>query len=146
METQSAKYQLTINHPNEKGYTHEHIAELIRNHFKTVIYFCMADEEGSCYHTHVFIVFSSRVRFSMVKRYFPEAHIEACKGSVSDNVSYVKKTGKWEQNEDKQEKIIEGTYEEFGSQPPDSRGRRIDMTELYQMINDGMTNGEIIAL
>lgn len=52
----------------------------------------------------------------MVKRYFPEAHIEACKGSISDNVSYVKKTGKWEQDDDKQEKTIEGTYEEFGSQ------------------------------
>ncbi len=145
METQCAKYQLTINHPVEHGYTHERICELISTHFKTVIYFCMADEEGSCYHTHIFIVFSSRVRFSMVKRYFPDAHIEACKGSISDNVSYVKKTGKWELNEDKQEKKIEGTFEEVGSQPPDSRGRRTDMSELYQMIDDGMTNAEILS-
>lgn len=145
METQCAKYQLTINHPIEHGYTHEHICELISTHFKTVIYFCMADEEGSCYHTHIFIVFSSRVRFSMVKKYFPDAHIEACRGSVSDNVSYVKKSGKWELNDDKQEKKIEGTFEEYGSQPPDSRGRRMDMSELYQMIYDGMTNAEILA-
>ena len=97
-------YQLTINAPLEKGYSHEHIIEIIRRNFKTVIYFCMADEQGTMFHTHIFIVFSSRVRFSMVKRYFSEAHIERCKGSVSDNVNYIKKSGKWELDETKQEK------------------------------------------
>lgn len=145
METQCAKYQLTINHPVEHGYTHERIREIFSTYFKTVNYFCMADEKGSCYHTHIFVAFSSRVRFSMVKKYFPDAHIEACRGSVSDNVSYVKKSGRWELNDDKQEKKIEGTFEEYGSQPPDSRGRRMDMSELYQMIYDGMTNAEILA-
>lgn len=31
----------------------------------------------------------------MIKRYFSEAHIEACKGTVSDNILYIKKDGKW---------------------------------------------------
>lgn len=105
----------------------------------------MADEQGSCYHTHIFVVFASRVRFSMVKRYFEEAHIEKCKGSVSDNVNYVKKTGKWETDESKQEKKIEGIFEEYGTQPPDSKGKRSDMSELYQMVKDNMTNAEILA-
>ena len=82
-------YQLTINAPEEKGWTHEHILEVMRGNFKTLVYVCMADEQGSCYHTHIFVVFASRVRFSIVKRYFEEAHIEKCKGSVSDNVNYV---------------------------------------------------------
>lgn len=138
-------YQLTINTPLEKGYTHEYIVENIRGHFVTAVYYCMADEQGSCHHTHVFIVFSSRVRFSMIKRYFPEAHIEKCRGSVSDNVNYIKKTGKWELDETKQEKKIEGTYEEYGRQPPDSKGKRSDMSELYQMILDNMTNADILA-
>lgn len=138
-------YQLTVNAPLEKGYTHEHIIEIIRNNFKTITYFCMADEEGSMYHTHIFIVFASRVRFSMVKRYFPEAHIEKCRGSVSDNVNYIKKSGKWELDECKQEKKIEGTFEEYGTQPPDSRGKRSDMSDLYQMVLDNMTNAEILA-
>lgn len=145
MDTQSFMYQLTINAPLEKGYTHEHIIEIIRSNFKTITYFCMADEEGSMFHTHIFVVFASRVRFSMVKRYFPEAHIEKCRGSVSDNVNYVKKTGKWELNESKQEKKIEGTYEEYGTKPPDSKGKRSDMSELYQMVCDNMTNAEILA-
>lgn len=146
IDTQSFMYQLTINGPIEKGYTHQHISEIFRNHFKTVLYFCMADEQGTQYHTHVFVVFTSRVRFSMVKRYFPEAHIEKCRGSVSENVLYVKKGGKWELDESKQEKKVEGTYEECGTQPPDSKGKRADMSDLYQMILDNMTNADILAV
>ena len=104
----------------------------------------MADEQGTQFHTHIFVVFASRVRFSMLKRYLPESHIEKCKGSVSDNVNYIKKTGKWEHTA-KQEKRIEGTFEEYGTQPPDSKGRRSDMSELYQMVLDNMTNAEILA-
>lgn len=138
-------YQLTINAPLEKGYDHKKIIDTFRNNFKTILYFCMADEKGSHFHTHIFIVFSSRVRFSMVKRYFPEAHIEKCRGTVSDNVNYIKKSGKWELDEEKQEKKIEGTFEEYGNQPPDTKGKRSDMSELYQMVMDNMTNAEIIA-
>lgn len=144
-DTQSFMYQLTINAPKEKGWTHERILEVLRGNFKTLIYICMADEQGSCYHTHIFVVFASRVRFSMIKRYFEEAHIEKCKGSVSDNVNYVKKTGRWETDESKQEKKIEGTFEEHGTQPTDSKGKRRDLTELYQMVMENMSNMEILS-
>lgn len=146
IDTQSYTYQLTINAPLEKGFSHKCIIEIIRSNFKTVTYFCMADEQGSQFHTHIYVVFASRVRFSMIKRYFPEAHIEKCRGSVSDNVSYIKKSGKWELDESKQEKKIEGTFEEYGTQPPDSKGKRSDMSELYQMVLDNMTNAEILAI
>lgn len=138
-------YQLTINSPCEKGWTHLKILEVFRNNFKTLVYLAMADEQGSMYHTHIFVVFASRVRFSMIKRYFGEAHIERCKGTVSENVHYIKKTGKWEQDTNKQEKKIEGSFEEYGTQPPDSKGKRRDMSELYQMVLDNMTNAEILA-
>ena len=49
IDTQSYMYQLTINAPIEKGFTHKYIIEIIRNNFKTISYFCMADEEGSLY-------------------------------------------------------------------------------------------------
>ena len=138
-------YQLTINAPVEKGWNHPHILDVLRNNFKTLVYVAMADEQGTQYHTHIFVVFASRVRFSMIKRYFSEAHIEKCKGTVSDNVNYVKKTGKWENDISKQEKKIEGTFEEYGTQPPDSKGKRSDMSELYQMVIDNLTNAEILA-
>lgn len=145
IDTQSNRYQLTINSPIDKGYTHERILEILRDNFKTLIYVCMADEQGSQFHTHIFVVFSSRVRFSMIKRYFPESHIEKCRGSNSDNINYIKKSDKWELDETKQETKINGSFEEYGTQPPDSKGRRYDMSELYQMILDNMTNAEIIA-
>ena len=65
--------------------------EILRNNFKTLVYYCLADEKGSCYHTHIFIVFSSRVRVSTIHRNFLGAHIEIAKGSISDNVNYIKK-------------------------------------------------------
>lgn len=145
IDTQSFMYQLTINAPIDKGYTHQHIKDIFRDSFKTVTYYCMADEQGSQFHTHIFVIFTSRVRFSMLKRYFSESHIEKCKGSVSDNVNYIKKSGKWELDESKQEKRIEGTFEEYGTQPPDSKGKRSDMSDLYQMVLDNMTNAEILA-
>lgn len=144
-DSQSSKYQLTINNPVEKGLTHQKIFETFRGKFKTLKYLCMADEKGKTYHTHIFVKFSSRVRFSMVKKYFPEAHIEKAKGTVSQNVDYVSKSGKWEDT-DKSETSIKGSFEEWGEQPPDSRGERYDMTELYHMVADGMTNAEILAV
>jgi len=143
-DTQSNKYQLTINNPLDYGYTHEKIFETCRDNFKTLQYLCMADEQGSTFHTHIFVCFSSRVRFSKVKKHFPEAHIEKCRGTASDNVNYIKKSGKWE-NDRKHGTKIEGSFEEYGSRPPDSRGKRGDMTELYQMVADGMTSAEILS-
>lgn len=144
-DTQSFMYQLTINNPKEKGWTHEHILKVLRENFKTLTYVCMADEMGSCYHTHIFVVFASRVRFSMVKRYFEEAHIEKCKGNVSVNIQYVQKSGRWQNDESEQEKKIEGTFEEYGTRPLDSKGKRSDMSELYQMVMDNLTDAEILS-
>ena len=144
-DTQSTKYQLTINHPEEKGMTHKKITAILKKNFKTLEYFCMADEQGTVFHTHVFICFLSRVRFSTVKKQFPQAHIEAVKGTVSQNISYIRKTGRWEDT-DKGGTAIEGSFEEYGNRPPDSRGKRNDMTELYQMVSEGKTNAEILAV
>lgn len=41
------------------------------------------------------------------------------------------------------EKKIEGTFEEYGAQPPDRRGIRSDKSDLYQMVMDNMTNAEL---
>ena len=48
-------------------------------------------------------------------------------------------------DEEKQETKIEGSFEEYGNRPPDSKGKRNDMSLLYQMIAENMTNAEIIA-
>lgn len=143
IDKQSYMYQLTINNPIEKGYTHDNIKSKIIDNFRTITYFCMADEMGATFHTHIFIVFTSRVRWSKIKRHFSDVHIEACKGSVSDNILYIKKEGKWLDDLKKDQKI-DDSFEEFGTPPPDSKGKRSDLSELYRMIQDNMSNSEII--
>ena len=65
-DTQSRKWQLTINNPQEKGFTHEAINAIMRDNFKSVVYYCMADEVGQngTYHTHLFLCGRSGIRFS----------------------------------------------------------------------------------
>lgn len=143
-DTQATKYQLTVNNPLEHKLSHDAIKKILIENFSTLDYVCMADEKGSCDHTHVFVCFKSRVRFSKVKKHFQFAHIEAAKGTVTDNVNYIKKSGKWE-NDDKHGTKIEGTFEEWGTRPPDSAGKSRDMSELYRLVKDGYSNAEIIA-
>ena len=64
-DTQSFMYQLTINAPEEKGWTHEHILEVMRGNFKTLVY--MADEQGSCYHTHIYVMSDIHGNFNAYK-------------------------------------------------------------------------------
>lgn len=138
-------FQLTINNPADHNYSHREIKRLLIENFKTLCYFCLADEIGeqSTYHTHVFVCFTSRVRFSSVKRRFPEAHIEEALGTVRANIDYIKKRGKWSDSE-KAETSVAGTFEEWGT-PPVQKGVRKDYEDLYQMIMSGMSDAEIIA-
>ena len=77
-DTQSRKWQLTINNPQEKGFTHEAINAIMRDYFKSVVYYCMADEVGQngTYHTHLFLCVRYGIRFSTLRKKFPGAHYE----------------------------------------------------------------------
>ena len=143
-EIQVKYYFLTINNPKKHGMSHQEIKDILIMNFKTFVYVAMMDEigENGTYHTHVLVCFNSRVRISMIKKYFPSAHIDVVKGSISDVINYIKKEGKWTNNK-KAETTVEGTFEEQGTRPADN-GRRDDMSELYQMVLSGMTNAEII--
>lgn len=139
-------YQLTINHPSDYGFDHHTIKKTLVNEFSTLKYFCMADEIGEqgTPHTHIYVCFSSRVRFSTVKKHFEQAHIEVAHGTVQSNIEYIKKSGKWEST-DKAETSVEGTYEEWGTVPT-QKGTKADLEELYEWVNAGLTNAEILAL
>lgn len=138
-------FQLTINNPKDYGYTHDIIKQLLIMNFKTLTFFCMSDEIGEkgTYHTHIYVIFTSRVRFSKVKKHFPEAHIETANGGHKANIDYVKKDGKWKETQ-KHETSVECTYEEWG-EIPENKGEDPLMAELYSMIIQGYTNAEVIA-
>lgn len=143
-DSQSRKWQITINNPIEKGYTHEKIRELLLS-FKSLVYWCMSDEIGEegTYHTHLYTAFSSAVRFSTIKNKFEGAHFEMARGTSQQNKDYVFKQGKWEKDRKKITNLRE-TWEEYGEMPVEQQGKRNDLDVLYDMIASGMSNYEII--
>ncbi|MDO4279638.1 MAG: replication protein [Lachnoclostridium edouardi] len=145
-DTQSRKWQLTINNPVDKGFTHEKIKEIVSD-MKSVVYWCMSDEigENETYHTHVFIQGRGGIRFSSLKKKFEGAHFEMAKGSAEQNMEYVSKTGKWK-NDKKAETSVPGTFEEFGEMPIERQGRRNDLDDLYAMIKDGYSDYDILEV
>ncbi len=145
-DTQSRKWQITINNPIDKGYTHEKIKELL-NEFKSLIYWCMSDEIGEnlTYHTHIYLACSSAVRFSTIKNKFDGAHFEMANGTSQQNKDYVFKEGKWAKDKKKDTNLV-NTHEEYGEVPIERQGARNDLHDLYDMIKQGMSNYDIIEL
>lgn len=143
-DKQRNSYLLTINNPLDHGFDHSAIKKTLVENFTTLKYFCMADEVGETgtYHTHVYVFFTSRVRFSKVKKHFESAHIDIAKGTPKHNLDYIQKKGKWAETE-KATTSIDGTFEEWGDMPQ-KKGKREDMELLYEMIENGMSNAEII--
>lgn len=95
-DSRSRKWQITINNPVEKGYTHEKIVEILKE-FKSIVYYCMSDEigEAGTYHTHIFIAAGSGIRFSTLLNRFEKCHFEMANGNCQQNRDYVFKESKW---------------------------------------------------
>ncbi|MGO5096778.1 hypothetical protein ACTQ34_13295 [Agathobaculum sp. LCP25S3_E8] len=143
-DTRHRRYLLTINNP-EDSWKHEKIRATLDR--LNLSYWCMADEVGlkeKTMHTHIYFVSkTSAIRFSTIKNIFPTAHIEPSLGSNAENRAYVQKSGKWAEDP-KSDTIIPGTFEEWGDLPTDRRGERTDLTILYELIKDGLSNYEIL--
>lgn len=141
---QRDKFFLTINSPLTYGYTHQEIFKIAFWEFPSFRYAAVVDEKGSNFHSHVFLIFNSRVRWSTVQKHFPHAHIDVVKGTVEEVLEYMKKEGKWLNDEHKQEQKIEGSFEEQGELPEKRKEKNTLLSELYAMILEGKTNSEII--
>ena len=146
-DTQSRRFQLTINNPLPQ-FSHDEIKRIASLSFKTFEYLALADEkvkEGT-FHTHVFICFKSSVRFSTIKKQFPTAHIEKCKGSVKENIDYIKKQGKWADT-DKSMTSVEFSFEELGEKPKENQGDSAFYDTMYRLvIEEQLSLGEILQL
>ncbi len=139
----SRKYQLTINNPVEKGYSHDTI-KLILEQF-SLVYWCMCDEIGKegTYHTHIFFIAKNGVMFDTVKKRFYGSHIEAIKGSNEDNYNYIRKIS--DKYADKQETNLADTFEEFGTLPADRKNGNSLSAEIFEMIENGSSDYEILT-
>lgn len=145
-DTQSRKYLLTINNPQEKGLTHDSLKATLSN-MKSVIFWVMSDEIGgetSTYHTHIYFACKTPMRFSTVKNRFPEAHIDTAFGSSQENRDYVLKDGKHAKSEKGTTKVPD-TQEEWGEIPDDTKASKNALnTALYEMVMSGMSNFDIL--
>jgi hypothetical protein len=144
-DPQGRKWLLVLNNPIEKGFDHERI-KLELSKLKSAIYWCMADEKGNeeeTPHTHLYIAFSSAVRFSTIKNLFHEAHIEKANGTSQENRDYIAKEGKWSDS-DKAETLVGGTFEEWGEMPTERKGGISLESIILERIQDGANNAEIL--
>lgn len=146
-DTQSRKYQLTVNNPADKGLDHETLKRIL-GQLKSCVYWVMADEIGlgtQTPHTHIFAAMKNPLRFSTIRKRFPGVHIEQAHGTAQENRDYVAKSGKWA-NDPKADTSVPGTFEEWGEMPEEpGQGARTDIAEIYRQIDEGMSNAEIMA-
>lgn len=141
--TQSRKWQLTINNPQEHDIARDGLIEKLKLFHPS--YFCMADEigESGTYHTHVYIVATSPIRFTTLKNRFPMAHIEKAFGTSHQNKDYILKQGVWADDK-KAETSVEGTFFEYGEMPVEKKNRNDKMQEVINYIQDGKRTSEIV--
>jgi len=144
MDKQARKWQITINNPLQRDLSHSNIKILLEE-LKSLEYWCMSDEIGrnSTHHTHIYIVCSSAIRFSTLKKKLPIAHLEIARGTSQENRDYIFKEGKWEKDK-KQETNLQDTHEEWGELPVERQGARNDYADLYDLIKDGYSNFDIL--
>lgn len=138
------KYQLTINNPIEKGFSHDDLKSIIAT-FTSCIYWCMADELGEkeTPHTHVYLAFRNAVEFTTIQERFYGAHIENAKGTHKENRDYILKEGKW-LNDSKHGTSISGTFEESGELPEEISAKQKQSEHVLEMIKAGASDIEII--
>ena len=88
----SKKWQLTENNPD---YTKEEAVRRITS-IGEACYAVGASEigESGTKHIHVFVVYKNAISMSSLKKLFPRAHFEHCKGSNVQNREYVVKQDK----------------------------------------------------
>ena len=98
-DRQGRKYNLTFNNPLDMipPMSHDEIKKLVGT-LGSVSYWCLADEIGlneHTPHTHLYLYSASPIRFSTIKKRFPQAHIELAYGDSQENRDYILKEGKW---------------------------------------------------
>jgi hypothetical protein len=105
----------------------------------------MCDEQGTCYHTHVYILLSKKKRWSAVQKAFAHSHIEnKVMGSPQECRAYIKK--ECVKHKDKAETNFPDTFYEEGELPTVylSNDRVAMLEQIESMLNDGLRPEQIM--
>ena len=88
----SKKWQLTENNPD---YTKREVVERLTSIGEAIYCVgCSEVGESGTEHIHAFVVYKNAISLSSLKKLFPRAHFEHCKGSNVQNREYVVKSDK----------------------------------------------------
>lgn len=140
----SRKVFLTINNPLDHGFTREVLRTTLAG-LNTCVYWCMCDEVGKqgTPHTHLYLAFRNAVEFKFVQERFYGANIKMAQGTHQQNRDYIRKEGKW-LNDEKHETNLIDTFEESGELPPEQDKRRKQTEAIMEMVTNGASNAEIL--
>ena len=144
-DRQQKAFFITQNNPSYYNLDHDKIIDIIHKKFKNRVYWAMCDEEGSTYHTHIYILLSKKKRWSAVHNAFPHAHLEvSVKGSPQECVTYIKKEGKF--SKEKKETNFPDTFYEEGTIPDYfiSADKTEMLLQIEDMLDSGMRPSEIM--
>lgn len=144
--SQAKYWLLTCNNPDKHGYDYDLIQSTILTKFKTVVYYALCQEVSGTGtpHIHLYLACSSNIRFSMLQKHLPKWHIIKARGTAEESRAYLRKEG--DKHKDKACTSVAGSFLEWGdiSKCARHQGKRTDLSELYEMIKDGMTTYEIL--
>lgn len=88
----SRRYQLTIN-----NYEMSAITQITQSFSGDKYIYCFEEAPTTgMKHLHVYIELKNTMTVSAIKKLFPTAHIEICKGDKKSNINYITKGGKYE--------------------------------------------------
>lgn len=88
-DKRSKQWQLTENNPS---YTKQEAVERLAS-IGTALYVigCGETGESGTKHVHAYAVWKNAIELGSLKKHFPRAHFEQCKGNVQSNVDYISK-------------------------------------------------------
>ncbi len=91
--------------------------------------------EGTLHH-HIYLIFNNAVQFDTIKKVFDKANIQKRKGTHKQAKKYINK---------KETKVSDHEVVEWGEEPI-GQGKRTDLVEILELIEDNATINEIKAL
>ncbi len=144
-DSQARTWHLVINNPLDKQLGHAEIKEILHS-FPSLRYWCMCDEIGEkgTPHTHILLCTRNPVKFStIINKFKNNIHAEETLGNPEQNREYIRKEGKWADTEKKETNLAD-TFEEWGELPQGHKWKKTLFTILFNMIEKGMSNSEIL--
>lgn len=151
-DTQNRKWTLCFHNIEETGYDIPKIEEVLHT-IPSLVYYCIGKEigvESKKIHIHSFFYARNPVKFSTLRNSkFPDADldIEESKGTAEDNRDYCFKEGKWAGDPKADQRLDDSKARvEWGELPISHKGKRSDMEILLNLIKEGYSDAEILAV